>query len=172
MSKMCSNTLLKPSPNQLKVNKSFMSTFNEGHTQFCILPWWSGKHRDTVYLWFFFQVTLTIAACLATPRANKLGHIHTTQHCTAHSSNTAHTERRCDNSLQAVKNQPVHPAEDWRLYNTSCNELHVANDGQQQTARVDSLLCAVDELVLVGPLEAGLHSFVVPQLLRVIKELL
>lgn len=37
---------------------------------------------------------------------------------------------------------------------------------------LDSLLCTVDELVLIGPLEAGLHSFVVPQLLCVIKELL
>lgn len=37
---------------------------------------------------------------------------------------------------------------------------------------LDSLLCTVDELVLIGPLEARLHSFVVPQLLCVIKELL
>lgn len=36
----------------------------------------------------------------------------------------------------------------------------------------NSLLCAVDELVFVGPLEASFHAFVVPQLLCVIKELL
>lgn len=36
----------------------------------------------------------------------------------------------------------------------------------------NSLLCAVDELVFVGPLEAGFHSLVVPQLLGVIEELL
>ena len=36
----------------------------------------------------------------------------------------------------------------------------------------NSLLCTVDELVLIGPLKACLHSFVVPQLLCVIKELL
>lgn len=35
-----------------------------------------------------------------------------------------------------------------------------------------SLLCTVDELVFVGSLKARLHSFVVPQLLGVIKELL
>lgn len=35
-----------------------------------------------------------------------------------------------------------------------------------------SLLCTVDELVFVGSLEARLHSFIVPQLLRVVKELL
>uniref|UniRef100_A0A673BQK9 Uncharacterized protein n=1 Tax=Sphaeramia orbicularis TaxID=375764 RepID=A0A673BQK9_9TELE len=28
---------------------------------------------------------------------------------------------------------------------------------------LNSLLCTVDELVLIGPLEAGLHSFVIPQ---------
>lgn len=37
---------------------------------------------------------------------------------------------------------------------------------------MNSLLCTVDELVLIGPLKAGLHSFVVPKLLCVIKELL
>lgn len=37
---------------------------------------------------------------------------------------------------------------------------------------LNSLLCAVDELVLIGPLKACLHSFIVPQLLCVIKELL
>lgn len=34
------------------------------------------------------------------------------------------------------------------------------------------LLCTVDELVLIGPLKARLHSFIIPQLLCVIKELL
>lgn len=37
---------------------------------------------------------------------------------------------------------------------------------------VSLLLCTVDELVFVGSLVACLHSFIVPQLLRMIKELL
>lgn len=37
---------------------------------------------------------------------------------------------------------------------------------------LNSLLCTVDELVFIGPLKACFHSFVVPQLLCVIKELL
>lgn len=40
------------------------------------------------------------------------------------------------------------------------------------SSRTDSLLGAVDELVLVGPLEAGLHTFVIPELLHVIEEFL
>ena len=36
----------------------------------------------------------------------------------------------------------------------------------------DSLLGAVDELVLVGPLEAGLHAFIIPELLHMIEEFL
>lgn len=36
----------------------------------------------------------------------------------------------------------------------------------------DSLLGAVDELVLVGPLEAGLHTFIIPELLHMIEEFL
>lgn len=35
-----------------------------------------------------------------------------------------------------------------------------------------SLLCAVNELVLVGALEASLHAFIVPQLLGMLEELL
>lgn len=37
---------------------------------------------------------------------------------------------------------------------------------------VSLLLCTVDELVFVGSLVACLHSFVVPQLLRMVEELL
>lgn len=37
---------------------------------------------------------------------------------------------------------------------------------------LNSLLCTVDELVFIGPLKACFHSFVVPQLLCMIKELL
>lgn len=35
-----------------------------------------------------------------------------------------------------------------------------------------SLLCAVNELVLVGALEARLHAFIVPELLGMFEELL
>lgn len=46
--------------------------------------------------------------------------------------------------------------------------------GKEGTRGVEgySLLCAVDELVFVGALIAGLHSVVVPQLLSMLEELL
>ena len=41
-----------------------------------------------------------------------------------------------------------------------------------QASWADSLLGAVDELVLVGPFKAGLHAFIIPELLHMIEEFL
>lgn len=58
---------------------------------------------------------------------------------------------------------------------TLAGQQNCHEPNQSRTARragTDLLLCAVDQLVLVGPLKARLHALIVPEFLHVIEELL
>ncbi len=137
-----------------------------------------------------FQRTNTTAACLATPRVNisqpysyMTWHQHTPQ-----SFHLKHDTKRTDKEGMwqqftgcKKQNSSLGLSSNNRLHNVCSYERSFVNlqlsKAQNRTTkclfkRLNSLLCTVDELVLIGPLEARLHSFVVPQLLCVIKELL
>lgn len=64
---------------------------------------------------------------------------------------------------------PIYSSRNHQVHKSMCSwsELH-----KMYYEGLNSLLCTVDELVFIGPLKACFHSFVVPQLLCVIKELL
>lgn len=103
-----------------------------------------------------FQRLTTIAARLATPRAN------ISQPCSRYDP----TPERRGFQLQKHTTKTGQPK-------PSRLKLNLLPGSYNSDAFAGLLLlCAVDELVFVGSLEARLHSFVVPQLLCVIKELL
>lgn len=63
------------------------------------------------------------------------------------------------------------------IYSSTNHQVHKSMCSWSELRKMyyeglNSLLCTVDELVFIGPLKACFHSFVVPQLLCVIKELL
>lgn len=94
----------------------------------------------------------------------------------------------CDNRLQPVKSKIAHLSCSHCITDAQmtdyimcvvvtifCKPARIQSSNiipQNAFKCLNSLLCTVDELVLIGPLKACLHSFVVPQLLCVIKELL
>lgn len=52
-------------------------------------------------------------------------------------------------------------------HNCACNSIF-----KEAWLRADLLLCAVDQLVFIGPLKARLHAFIIPKFLHMIKEFL
>lgn len=131
---------------------------------------------------------LSTAACLATPRVNiyqpysyMTWHQHTPQSAyLTHDTERTETEGMWTKSTKRTANVSCSydngSTSNW-LHNASSyirtREYHKLQITPQNVTKCfNSLLCTVDELVLIGPLKACLHSFVVPQLLCVIKELL
>lgn len=106
----------------------------------------------------------------------------TPAHTTELSRQTRHRVDRkepgCDRSSQALASLDLPRLQLQERINAACRSpanqcvfLAHSNDNKIYFSFY-SLLCTVDELVFIGSLKARLHSFVVPQLLRVIKELL
>lgn len=130
-----------------------------------LLPWWYFKHNDINGCVYNFPKDASHA------QSKHVLAIFIHDMTPAHTPHSFHDKHDGD----VLRSRPLAsrgPTRSGPRDQKSAGPRAGRNGDQRNLNSWNLLLCTVDELVFVGSLKARLHSFVIPQLLRMIKELL